>query len=1314
MGASFIPLSGSWRWYNNTYGSGSWQDQETNISGIQNGDKFVIAYCAHDTGGKAANNQRVYLEFSTSATFSGGGTILGAQGTTDQPFRMVNDPNLTDQDIITTYETARLSCTSEAGTVHETLDDVPYEDFSASSHHEMWFTFEAYNVSASTTYYFRLNIDNVSLTMDAEITSYANLTTGAAAPTPVNKNLSSVHNLFNDIKLLTTLIYTFVYTIERILIIRSYKIKNIINSNLVSKWKLKKYIDTLLSFIYDFITIESVYKIISLIYSTYNDIIKTIDIKSSINNLVVRLLSSIWNIIKYLNKILTSISSVLVTSLNTVNIKYSIHNVIEKLLLSVYKIKEYSSKTLASIGSNMVISLKRIYAYYSLNKIISKLTSLIYTIVVGIGGTVSKTLNSIHRIANSVMSNFTENENILFIVEWVNKLLNSIHSLFTYINKQVSMKWKIKEFISKQLNVLYDILSPAIIKILGIGYSVKNTVYNSLISVYSTFINTLKVTSYNYILKNLLFRQVNVIHSLNALVSKYLTTPRLVNYNDDIVGSTNTNVATGNTFQRKCFYHNNRYWLFYYNGTEIVYTSSTDGNNWESETSVGLVDIGYGFAFSCFFDGSYVHYVRSYNYDLFYRRGTPNANGSISWSTEQTAYDGVSGNFFLYPSITVNSDGYACIGALKIESPNNYPYVIKNDNNDGTWLTSSGFPHKLNNSSSNTWRVLPVALADNKMYIIYGRYSPNVLQGILYDSEWGNEESNFTSANQGAGEWSAVANGNDVYLVYLATGSTIKYNKRIYNDGWKTEITLVSGSPYVNVNASPTLTKGYNNSLYCLWGNDTTEYVYYKMYFNNKWDTSITTLINETTDTITAGYSLTSFYSVYDNKVGLLYQTGPSATSNIKFFNSITNYLYKLRNISQKTITLLVSKLFNNISRSLSSIYSSIAKSFNRLSIKHGINVYIDKSLGFIYKIRNMILTILSSIWSSRSYVSKTIKMLYDVISTGIISSILNTTHSLSIFVSSSSVIIHKVRNSVTKTISNIYSVLASISKDILLLFSTNTIIAKISNIVYSLRNYIYKTITSEYNLIAKIYRVLSFIYEIISIGMISSVLTISHSLIGNVNKLLSSLWSSLNNVIVSMSTRWNIRGLVSKSLSAVYKLIKIIQLKLTVIYTVITIGFVEISLVISHSLKSLIDKLSTIKYDLLNYVSKLASIPYNIIAIINKLLSFVSKTLNNISNSLGFHFDVRNIVNRILSTSFSVITYIYSLLSSIYSIISIILKAVYEIILNPTEVVTILRKRALNINMKSTSLILKHNIRKIESKLKEYRKYIKGKIERE
>jgi len=101
------------------------------------------------------------------------------------------------------------------------------------------------------------------------------------------------------------------------------------------------------------------------------------------------------------------------------------------------------------------------------------------------------------------------------------------------------------------------------------------------------------------------------------------------------VGTSTANSATYAPFQRKSFYAAGRFWVFYSDGSNMVYRTSTDSSSWSSATTVRACT--YGFKFSIWFDGTYLHYAYSDVSAIYYRRETPNSDGTITWSAaEQT------------------------------------------------------------------------------------------------------------------------------------------------------------------------------------------------------------------------------------------------------------------------------------------------------------------------------------------------------------------------------------------------------------------------------------------------------------------------------------------------------------------------------------------------------------------------------------------------------------------------------------------------------------------------------------------------------
>jgi hypothetical protein len=181
-----------------------------------------------------------------------------------------------------------------------------------------------------------------------------------------------------------------------------------------------------------------------------------------------------------------------------------------------------------------------------------------------------------------------------------------------------------------------------------------------------------------------------------------------------LLGTSTTTYATSYPCQRKTFYANGRFWVFYSDGTNMVYRTSTDGSTWSSATTVRAATNGY--QFSVWFDGTYLHYAYAYSSSIYYRRGTPNSDGTITWSaTEQTV--STTYNNASYPMVSVDSNGYAWIGYRDTDGTNYYPYVIKSGNNDGTWGT--GTITQLSTTSSSTWEVSITPLTSGKILAVY-------------------------------------------------------------------------------------------------------------------------------------------------------------------------------------------------------------------------------------------------------------------------------------------------------------------------------------------------------------------------------------------------------------------------------------------------------------------------------------------------------------------------------------------------------------------------------------------------------------------
>lgn len=317
------------------------------------------------------------------------------------------------------------------------------------------------------------------------------------------------------------------------------------------------------------------------------------------------------------------------------------------------------------------------------------------------------------------------------------------------------------------------------------------------------------------------------------------------------VGTSTASVATRFPFQRKTFFASGLHWAFYSDGANMVYRTSSDGVTWSSATTIRTCADAR--EFSIWFDGTYVHYVYCRvltNQPIYYRRGTPNSDGSITWPlAEQTARAGASATRYENVFVTVDSGGYPWIGYLyywlnpiEPELPDLSARVTKSSTNDGTWVVASGFPYILNDLDQ-AWAVTVVPLTNLRIYAIYA-YDNAPILGRLWTGSWGSEETASSYNISGFGRYhSVVAEGDDVHLVYhRITANEIRYCKRTYGVGWGTDTLVQSGVTSTSV---PVLSLDASNSeLYCFWaGSPTVDYIYYKKCVAGTWDADPTILV---------------------------------------------------------------------------------------------------------------------------------------------------------------------------------------------------------------------------------------------------------------------------------------------------------------------------------------------------------------------------------------------------------------------------------------------------------------------------------------
>lgn len=324
---------------------------------------------------------------------------------------------------------------------------------------------------------------------------------------------------------------------------------------------------------------------------------------------------------------------------------------------------------------------------------------------------------------------------------------------------------------------------------------------------------------------------------------------------------------------RKIFYAAGRYWVFYSDGTNLVWRTSTNGINWSGASTVTACS--YGSDWSVCFDGTYVHYARAHSTAapaIVYRRGTPGPDGTISWSAvEQTALAGVAGVAIDLPNVAVDSGGYPWIGYERIPGLM-YPCITTVDTaawdaSPGTWTTAANFPYQLSTSIHQT--VEPVPLTGGKLLAIYATHGGTIKSKAWDGAAWSAEAT--TTEDSEYRMLSAVADGDDVHLVFLEDDNLdILHSLYDYTgNAWAAETTVQAA---VTNKSSPTLCSDYSGGLYCFWiGSPIADHIYYKRYKTGAWDTGPTDWIDESANGFYVNTLLRTFYERYSNQIGLAY-----------------------------------------------------------------------------------------------------------------------------------------------------------------------------------------------------------------------------------------------------------------------------------------------------------------------------------------------------------------------------------------------------------------------------------------------------------
>jgi hypothetical protein len=202
------------------------------------------------------------------------------------------------------------------------------------------------------------------------------------------------------------------------------------------------------------------------------------------------------------------------------------------------------------------------------------------------------------------------------------------------------------------------------------------------------------------------------------------------------------------------------FWAFYSDGTNMVYQFSADGVNW-SAPQVVTAGVTHGFSCSVWFDGTYLHYAAAKSSGVVYRRGVPNADGTITWSAPEQAVTSNSSNVV---AIAVDSSGYPWIA--QGSSAGGVGLIYADANNDGTWAARGGFPVNLGSVA----RCGVIALTSRKVLVFWQNSSGTIGAMAWNGSGFNATVTGATALDDTGGGVCGLYTGTDV--AYMTSGQS--------------------------------------------------------------------------------------------------------------------------------------------------------------------------------------------------------------------------------------------------------------------------------------------------------------------------------------------------------------------------------------------------------------------------------------------------------------------------------------------------------------------------------------------------------------
>lgn len=282
-----------------------------------------------------------------------------------------------------------------------------------------------------------------------------------------------------------------------------------------------------------------------------------------------------------------------------------------------------------------------------------------------------------------------------------------------------------------------------------------------------------------------------------------------------------------------------RYWIFWTDNGSCVYQSSADGAAWTARataatTGAGTQSMNWTDVHS---DGSsiYISYKDSTGNNIYYRKGTLNPVGTITWVDAASVIAGT-GTYSYTASIDTDSDGN--VWALYTDSSDDKTYLDLCEQPASTWVSATGFPKLMIQDGSFHNRPV-LAIADDYIYCQVGdNGTVNQEKGALFDlgtyTFGAIENTAFRNC------WGLVSYGNDIWALDIDD-----IYKRTYGIGWGASTDLGTDPDTAKLSIDKS-----TGDMYCVRATLASDDVEYKRYDadTGTWDAGWTLISDESVD----------------------------------------------------------------------------------------------------------------------------------------------------------------------------------------------------------------------------------------------------------------------------------------------------------------------------------------------------------------------------------------------------------------------------------------------------------------------------------